>query len=229
MRAALKGGLLLCSLCWSVSVLAASMIATLPGVGAVGVSVQSVKERVFRNTVRQRYDFSCGSAALATLLTYHYAEPTTEEQVFKSMFADGDQERIMKVGFSMADMKRYLASLGLEANGYRVSFDKLAELAVPAIVLLNHQGYRHFVVVKGMDAERVLVGDSALGTRTISRKEFEKMWSGVLFVILNRKQQGQASFNRSAEWRLREPAPLSVTRPSPIADLYVLLPRSGDF
>lgn len=209
--------------------LPASMVATLPGVGAVGVSVQSIKERVFRNTVRQRYDFSCGSAALATLLTYHYAEPTTEEQAFKAMFADGDQERIMKLGFSMADMKRYLARLGFEANGYRVPFGKLAELGVPAIVLLNHQGYRHFVVVKGMDADRVLVGDPALGTRALPRKEFEKMWSGVLFVILNRKRQGQASFNQPAEWRLREPAPLSVAHSSPMADLYVLLPRSGDF
>lgn len=229
MRAILQGSLLLCSMCCAVPAWSGSLVATLPGVGAVGVGVQSIKERVFRNTVRQRYDFSCGSAALATLLTYHYAEPTTEEQTFKAMFADGDQERIMKVGFSMADMKRYLASRGLEANGYRVPFEKLAELGVPAIVLLNHQGYRHFVVVKGMSTDRVLVGDPALGTRALPRKEFEKMWSGVLFVILNRKQQGQASFNQPAEWHLREPAPLSVARSSPIADLYVLLPRSGDF
>src|SRR3546814_6408724 len=32
----------------------------------------------FRSVIRQRYDFSCGSAALATLLTYHYGAPTSE-------------------------------------------------------------------------------------------------------------------------------------------------------
>ena len=38
----------------------------------------SFRERRFVSTIRQRYDFSCGSAAIATLLTHHYARPTTE-------------------------------------------------------------------------------------------------------------------------------------------------------
>jgi len=37
--------------------------------GTLNVKVMSLKERQFRLTVRQKLDFSCGSAALSTLLT----------------------------------------------------------------------------------------------------------------------------------------------------------------
>ncbi len=35
-------------------------------------AVVSVKEARFTTTQRQQFDFSCGSAAVATLLTHHY-------------------------------------------------------------------------------------------------------------------------------------------------------------
>src|SRR5690606_40798166 len=55
-------------------------------------------------------DFSCGSAATATLLTYQYGHPVTELEVFRQMYAQGDQARIRKEGFSLLDMRRYLQS-----------------------------------------------------------------------------------------------------------------------
>ena len=46
-----------------------------PG-SSYSMSVRSLKEmrlrEAFRTTLRQQYDFSCGSAAVATLLTHHY-------------------------------------------------------------------------------------------------------------------------------------------------------------
>ncbi|RYF14189.1 MAG: peptidase C39, partial [Oxalobacteraceae bacterium] len=39
--------------------------------------VTSLIGRRFETVVRQQYDFSCGSAALATLLRYHYDDPQT--------------------------------------------------------------------------------------------------------------------------------------------------------
>ncbi len=42
--------------------------------GGYAMPVRTIKEiahaRAFRSTLHQRYDFSCGSAAVATLLTY---------------------------------------------------------------------------------------------------------------------------------------------------------------
>ena len=36
-----------------------------------------------KNVVKQNVDYSCGSASLATILTYFYDQPTTEAQVIK--------------------------------------------------------------------------------------------------------------------------------------------------
>src|SRR3546814_13412897 len=68
----------------------------------------------FRSVIRQRYDFSCGSAALATLLTYHYGAPTSEAMPFRAMWEKGDREAIRKVGFSMLDMRSEERRVGKE-------------------------------------------------------------------------------------------------------------------
>jgi predicted double-glycine peptidase len=169
---------------------------TLSG-GAYSVPVSSWREIPFRRVVQQQYDFSCGSAALATLLRYQYDRPVTEAQIFKAMYAAGDQAKIQKVGFSLLDMKRYLASQGFHANGYRVSLGEFEKLNSPGIALVKNGSYLHFVVIKGILGDRVLVGDPALGARTYSRDGFEKIWSGVVFVI-DDPQNGL--FNSQTEW-----------------------------
>src|SRR5581483_8610397 len=147
------------------------------------VNVTTWRDIPFRSVVRQQYDFSCGSAAVATLLSYQFHRPTSEQDVFKVMWNAGDQQLIRKVGFSMFDMKSYLSSLGYDADGYRLSLDRLAELKTPAIALIQIGRYKHFVVIKGVHADRVLVGDPALGLLTIDRSKFQSIWNGLVFVI----------------------------------------------
>lgn len=171
--------------------------------------VTSLKEARFRTTLRQAYDFSCGSAATATLLTYQYGHPVSEAEVFQRMFAAGDAQKIRRDGFSLLDMRRYLASQGFEADGFQLPLEKLAEEGLPAIVLLNDKGYRHFVVVKGLKNDRVLVGDPARGTRAMPRAQFDSLWDNrVLFVVHNRRELAQ--FNRPADWRTAPVAPLDT-------------------
>jgi predicted double-glycine peptidase len=176
--------------------------------GAFSVPATSLKEARYSTMVRQQYDFSCGSAALSTLLTHHYRFPVNEQAVFEGMFAHGDQEKIRREGFSLLDMKRYLESNGFEANGFEATLDALAGAGIPAIVLINERGYNHFVVIKGIRGERVLIGDPSGGTRAIGRDVFEAMWANqILFVISNRQEQ--AGFNRAADWRIAVQAPLA--------------------
>ncbi|WP_372017323.1 C39 family peptidase [Pseudoxanthomonas sp. 10H] len=179
------------------------------GGGAYSLRVVSLKEARFSTTIPQRYDFSCGSAATATLLTYQYGHPVSEEQVFVQMYDTGDQAKIRKEGFSLLDMRRYLGAHGYEADGFELPLDKLEEEGVPAIVLLNDRGYRHFVVVKGLRNGRVLLGDPARGTRAMPRSRFEALWDNrVLFVVHNRREQ--ARFNSPGDWRTAPPAPLDM-------------------
>ena len=145
--------------------------------GGYSVPATSLKEARQRRTIIQRFDFSCGSAAVATLLTHHYRFPVTEQTVFEAMFNSGDPEKIKVEGFSLLDMKRFLESHGFQADGFEATLEKLAEAGLPAIALINEQGYNHFVVVKGLRDGRVLIGDPASGTRALTQKSFEALWS----------------------------------------------------
>lgn len=172
------------------------------------MKLTSLKEARFRNTIRQKYDFSCGSAAVATLLTYQYAYPIDEQAAFDVMYANGDRRKIAREGFSLLDIKRFLASRGFDADGYAVPLEKLDEEGVPAIVLIDERGYHHFVVVKGYKNDRVLIGDPARGTRSMSKRRFDDMWKNqIVFVIHN--ERDRAIFNSPRDWAVAPAAPIS--------------------
>lgn len=200
------------AIAWLAAAAPAARAATLvvPDVGGapVSIGIQSTTERRFAGTVRQRYDFSCGSGALATLLTYQYGLAVTEDEVFREMFARGDQARIRREGFSMLDLRTYLRAHGFQADGFALPLEKLSEARVPAIVLVNEHGYNHFVVVKGLSPGRVLIGDPSAGTRTVARGELDAMWGNrILFVIRNRTEL--ARFNSAKDWDGAPSAPMA--------------------
>jgi predicted double-glycine peptidase len=179
---------------------------------SAGLHVHTIKElklmRAFRRTWHQRFDFSCGSAALATLLTYQYDQPTDEMSIFKAMFEIGDQAQIRAKGFSMLDMKRYLEQRGYIADGVQAPLDTLAAVAIPAIALVSDHGYRHFVVVKGVESNHVVIGDPALGTRIMARQDFERAHVGNLFLVI-RSHRERAHFNTLADWNYTLKAPIA--------------------
>src|SRR5688572_13992262 len=69
------------------------------GQGYYSIGVMSFAERRFKTILKQQYDFSCGSAALASLLAFHYEDTVGELEVFGDMWDHGDQERIKTQGF----------------------------------------------------------------------------------------------------------------------------------
>jgi predicted double-glycine peptidase len=102
-------------------------------------------------------------------------------------------------------MKIYLEDQGYTADGFRLTYDRLLALDTPSIAMVDTRGYRHFVVVKGVEAERILIGDPALGLQTYSRAEFEEAWNGVAFLI--RPPATTQRFNDRQEWLTYAPAP----------------------
>ncbi|MCW5622563.1 MAG: C39 family peptidase [Burkholderiales bacterium] len=196
--------------------------------GEYSVRVRSLKEAKFRSTVRQQYDFSCGSAALATLLTYHYEHPVTETEVFQYMYARGDQAAIQREGFSLLDIKGFLEGHDYEADGFETSLDKLEEVAVPAIVLINENGYQHFVVIKGLRGNEVLIGDPSMGSRILQRPRFEAMWvNSIVFVITSVRET--RTFNASADWRAgKAPLGAAISRES-LANMMIFQRGPNDF
>ncbi|MFT4175001.1 MAG: C39 family peptidase [Rhodocyclaceae bacterium] len=205
-RWARRAGAALCGAVALAAAHAGDMTLSTPD-GPYALRVTSLKEMRFASTMRQRYDFSCGSAAVATLLTYQYGLKVSEAMAFQRMYAAGNQPKIQREGFSMLDMKRYLDSLGYLAQGVEVTLDQLAEARVPAIALVRENNYLHFVVIKGLRGDRMLLGDPALGTRTVARDAFERIWmNGILLVVTSHTEQ--AVFNDERDWRARPMAPL---------------------
>jgi len=215
--------------CCSISSVAGTEYISTPNVN-LRVPVISNYEARFLTTIKQERDFSCGSAAVATLLTYHYEFPVSEHDVFDYMYRHGDQTLIRRAGFSLLDMKQYLESRGFPADGFRLSLDDLAKIGVPAIILINDDGYNHFVVIKGITRRYVLLGDPAKGTRAMDRSRFEKIWNGLAFVIRNKVDVASSHFNLVKDWRVTARAPLDTVLPHQgIAALYLSLPGPYEF
>lgn len=195
--------------------------------GDYNVYVMSWWEIPFRSVVRQRYDFSCGSAAVATMLTHHYGRPTGEQEPFKAMWRKGDTEMIRKVGFSMFDMKSYLNSLGYTAEGFRLKMGDLQKIKRPLIVLIDLNGFKHFVVIKGISKDRILTGDSVLGLTQYSLTDFEKMWNGIALAIVKTPTGQPGRYNLAGDWGPWSKAPLEEGRDAlavSIGDLTTHLP-----
>lgn len=198
--------------------------------GSFNVSVNSMVERRWQTVVRQQYDYSCGAAAVATLLTYHYGKKTDESDVYKVMFETGDQERIRKMGFSYLDMKRYLIKKGMLADGFRVDLPTIEKIGVPVVTLVTLHGYRHFVVVKGVTDTDVILGDPALGIRKMPRDEFEGMWNGTILAVRNRSDQGRLAFNSESDWEKLPSSPLKQGLSRDTTAAWTLeLPTRGEF
>lgn len=153
------------------------------GGDVVDEHVVSLREELFHNVIRQHTDFSCGAAAMATVLRYAYNLEVDETSIIAEMLKVSDPLVVRERGFSMLDMKRYANAIGLQGIGFRLTFQQALQLRVPAIILLNVKGYDHFVVLKKVTPAYVYVADPALGNRRLAAEEFEQGWNGVIFIV----------------------------------------------
>ena len=146
--------------------------------------VRSLLEIRREALVAQHWDNSCGAAALATVLRYYKGVPTDEEAVARGMLRQTDPLRVrVRGGFSLLDMQRYLARIGLQGEGYaRMTLADLGERA-PMIVPLTLNGFPHFVVVRRVGATGVNIGDPSFGNYEMDKSAFAATWKGVGFGI----------------------------------------------
>ncbi|MNS18099.1 putative pilus system C39 family peptidase FilB [Acinetobacter calcoaceticus] len=149
------------------------------------VRIKPAVEDQFRGIVRQAYDYSCGSAALTTLLNGYVGTSLTEQQTMSGLLQYGEYQRIIeRRSFSLLDMKRFVTAIGLDSGGYRGEFSDLVNLGQPAIVPISYAGFKHFVVYKAYKDGRVYVADPALGNISFDENRFKEVWdNNTLFVV----------------------------------------------
>lgn len=147
---------------------------------AEGREVKSLLEIRQKNVIVQKYDLSCGAAALTTLLNDQYDDPVTEKEVVKGLikrteYIDNPKLVQIREGFSLLDLKRYVDARGYQGIGYgKLTMEDLVKKA-PIIVPINANGYNHFVIFRGIIGNRVLLADPAWGNRTMLIDKFDSL------------------------------------------------------
>ena len=201
---------------------AQSTIDTTNLIGIPGkLPVRSMRDIRYSSVVTQQFDYSCGAAALATLLKYGYGIDIPEVELIRRMMVFSTPAVVQKNGFSMLDMKKFVETIGLRGRGFRVNTEALYHLQVPVLVLMNIQGYEHFVIVKHAENGRVFIADPALGNRIVAEDDFAKAWNGLVFAVLGKpflEDSPLLQHNESIALKLRANALANGTATTPFVD-----------
>jgi predicted double-glycine peptidase len=165
------------------------------GIGAPGLRIarpaRSMKELRDQNVVKQRFDFSCGAAALATMLRYGFGDDVSERQILIDLFtglSDNDRRTTERTGFSLLDLQRVARTRGYEAEGFRLEPAQLTMLGGPVIVFIEPRGYKHFAVLRGISGDRVYLADPSRGNIRMPMHAFLDTWlqddgRGIIFAV----------------------------------------------
>jgi hypothetical protein len=189
---------------------------------ALNYQIKPFSEFKDKHIVKQEYDYSCGSAALAMLLDGYLGEKLTEQQVIQGMMQYGETDKIQtRRAFSLLDMKRFVDVLGYNAAGYKAEFDDLRTLNKPAIVSIEFFGYKHFVVFRGIYGNHIFVADPNMGNISYTVDRFKEMWNPpIVFVVSAEDIKTNALKLTSDDLRIIEfnmtRDPLIQTLPDPI-------------
>ncbi len=156
------------------------------GVQGASKSIRSLKEIRGEGVVRQKWDMSCGAAALSTLLTYDFKDNTPESAIVVWILHRVDPVRVRaRGGFSLLDLKRFAQARGYSAEGFTgMSIEELALEKTSVIVPIRLKGFDHFIVVRQITGGRVIVADPGFGNLTMKVDRFQTLWKeGIVFIV----------------------------------------------
>lgn len=149
----------------------------------------SWKDIRFQHVIPQKLDYSCGSAALATLLAGYWRDDRfkrEEDMVsrIKTLLTQTEIESAVKDGFSFLHLQRVCQALGYHAEAYvDVPSESFKKIDLPVIVRIKRGKDWHFVVANGLPDGRMLILDPALGNLVMSMSKFISMWDGRILEV----------------------------------------------
>ena len=193
---------------------------------AGGKPIRTLKEIRAEGVVRQRWDMSCGAAALSTVLTYDYKDPTPETAIVVWILHRVNPVQVRaRGGFSLLDLKHFAQARGYSAEGFSgVTMEQLAQEKASVITPIRFKGFDHFVVVKGVVGDRIVLVDPGFGNLTMKTSRFAEIWkNGIMFVVHPPDERMTVPKNVTAQSRLLPDESLisrGISTPIPSNPLY---------
>lgn len=120
----------------------------------------------------QMQSTECGAACLAMILNYYGREASIAEISAHC--------QIGRDGLSALDIVKAARVYGLQVRSVSIQESNLRGVRLPAII---HWQFNHFLVIERWSPSKVHVVDPALGRRTLSMKEFNDGFTGVVIIL----------------------------------------------
>lgn len=140
------------------------------------LALTSWVEQRDQGVVKQQRDYSCGAAAVATLLTHHWGREVSESDVLNAWLAQFSQAELslqafVDEGFSLWHIAMLGEPLGYSARGLEVPLASLALLKQPLLIYVEPFGQPHFTLVTEGSELGVWLSDPSWGRVYVSLAE----------------------------------------------------------
>jgi predicted double-glycine peptidase len=142
--------------------------------------IRSLLEMRRNAVVIQTHWWSCGAAAVATLLTSYYAIPVTETETLTLIARSNPHaaaDSSIGQALTLLALKQALQAKGIESKAYRLDaatlYDYFSRGGLPLIMRLSYP-QAHFVVGIGIVEDSIAVADPSFGERLID-------WTGLVY------------------------------------------------
>ena len=129
--------------------------------------------RVKTPTILQMEAAECGAASLSIILAY-YGLWVPLEKIRQECGVNRD-------GASASSILRAARGRGCEANGYKYAAQMLKKATFPMLI---HWEFNHFIVLEGIDGDKVYLNDPAVGHRVIDFDDFITSYTGIALKIV---------------------------------------------
>jgi uncharacterized protein len=136
-----------------------------------------------KNLTRQKYDYSCGSASLSTILKYYYNLDIGEKDILNSILETKGinkkkLEELEEEDFSLSflDLVNYSNQKGFKAIGLALDFESLSKLKAPVILYVKIRKNEHFTIYKNIDKHYVYLADPSFGNIKVRIQKFKEMF-----------------------------------------------------
>ncbi len=103
---------------------------------------------------------------------------------------------VSRDGTKASNIVKVARNYGLNCKAFSKPADKLPTMPLPLIVFWQ---FSHYLVVEGFDGTSVFVNDPASGHRTMSLRQFESGYTGIVFAF-NKRPDFRTGGQKQGEW-----------------------------